>query len=42
MPLADCGRCRQKRGAVSLKQEDVVTPSSSLDIASVIVANKSE
>ena len=42
MPLANHGRCRRNRGAVFLKQEDVVTSSSSLDIVSVIVANKSE
>ena len=42
MPLTNRGRCRRDQGAVFLKQEDVVMSSSSLDIASVIVANKSE
>ena len=42
MPLANHGRRQRDQGAVFLKQEDVVTSSSSLDIASVIVANKSE
>ena len=42
MPLADHSRCWWNWGAVFLKQEDIVTSSSSFDIASVIVANKSE